>query len=56
MSDVCAVKREPITIKLAVAGRQRIRELAKTETEGNESQMVRKLLTEAIAARDRRAP
>lgn len=42
-------------VRLSPAGHARVAELAKVETEGNVSLMIRKLLSEAITARDRRA-
>jgi hypothetical protein len=46
--------REYVGIRLSPAGLERVRELAAVECEGNVSQMIRKLLGEALAARDRR--
>jgi len=43
-------------VRLAVDGLSRIRAMAEQETEGNVSQMVRKLLAEAIQHRDARGP
>lgn len=43
--------REHITIRLGLTGIAKLRELAEQETEGNVSQMTRKLLREAIEAR-----
>lgn len=47
--------REYVAVRLSPAGLQRVRELAAVECEGNVSQMIRKLLGEALAARDRKA-
>jgi hypothetical protein len=46
--------REYVSVRLSPSGLTRVRELADRETEGNLSQMIRKLLSEALAARDRR--
>lgn len=46
--------RESVTVRLGAQGLQRVRELAAEETEGNLSQMLRRLLTEAILVRDRK--
>lgn len=46
--------REYVPVRLSAAGLARVRELASAETEGNVSQMIRKLLAEALAARERR--
>jgi hypothetical protein len=46
--------RERIAVRLNPAGLARVRELADQEVDGNVSLMIRKLLGEAIAARDRR--
>lgn len=45
--------REYVSVRLSPEGLDRVRELAARETEGNISQMIRKLLTEALAHRDR---
>lgn len=45
-------RREYVAIRLSPEGLARVREFAKVETEGNVSQMVRKLLGEAIQHRD----
>lgn len=45
--------REPITVRLFPDPLARVKALATVETEGNLSLMVRKLLDEALAARDR---
>jgi hypothetical protein len=50
------VAREYVAVRLSPDGLARVREMASTETEGNISQMVRRLLSEAIAARDRKRP
>lgn len=47
--------REPVTVRLSVDGMARLRELAAAESEGNVSQMIRKLLAEALQTRDRKA-
>ena len=44
--------RENVPVRLSADGMQRIRALADVETEGNVSQMIRKLLTEALQHRD----
>lgn len=46
--------REPVTVRLSADGMRRVRELAAAETEGNTSQMIRKLLAEALLARGRK--
>lgn len=46
--------REYVPVRLSREGLAKVRELAAAETEGNVSQMVRKLLAEAIAARERK--
>lgn len=57
-SNVCYVtrparkRREYVPVRLGVDGLERVRQLADEETEGNVSQMVRKLLAEAIQHRD----
>jgi hypothetical protein len=43
--------REQIAVRLSPAGLTEVRRLAGRETEGNVSQMIRKLLGEALAAR-----
>jgi metal-responsive CopG/Arc/MetJ family transcriptional regulator len=43
--------RKQIALRLNEAGLARVEELAKSETEGNRSLMVRKLLAEALQAR-----
>jgi hypothetical protein len=43
-------------IRLSDEGLARVREMAEVETEGNVSQMIRKLLAEAIAHRDHVQP
>lgn len=50
--------REHVTVRLSPDGMARIRELANAETEGNVSMMTRRLLTEALTAREaqKRAP
>lgn len=45
-------RREHIAVRLSPDGLARVRELAEQETEGNVSQMIRKLLGEALATRD----
>jgi predicted transcriptional regulator len=52
LSDVA---RKSVTVRLSDAGMDRVEQLAADETEGNVSQMVRKLLAEAIHRRDLRA-
>lgn len=47
--------RRPLTVRLSDSGRQTVRELAEVETEGNESAMVRRLLSEALSARKARS-
>jgi hypothetical protein len=47
-------RREPVPLRLSPAGRQAVQELADKETDGNLSEMIRKLLAEAVAARQRR--
>lgn len=47
--------REYVPVRLSPEGLAKVRELAAAETEGNVSQMVRKLLAEALAQRDRKA-
>jgi hypothetical protein len=50
-------RREYVPVRLSVSGLDRIREMAAQETEGNVSQMIRKLLAEAIQHRDaKKAP
>ncbi len=46
--------REYLSVRLAPAGLAKVRELAAVETEGNVSQMIRKLLSEALDARGRK--
>ncbi len=46
------MSREHTAVRLSPAGLARVKELAEVETEGNVSQMIRKLLAEAITARD----
>ena len=48
-------RREHTAIRLSPDGLAKVRELADKETEGNVSQMVRKLLREALDARARKA-
>lgn len=43
--------RKPYAVRLTDNGLDRVRELAEVETEGNVSQMIRKLLREALDAR-----
>ena len=45
---------EHIGVRLSPDGLARVRELAEQETEGNMSSMIRKLLSEALAARERK--
>ena len=45
--------REYVAVRLSIDGVAHIKELAERETEGNLSQMVRKLLGEALAHRQR---
>ena len=45
--------RKPYAVRLTDSGLDRVRGLAEAETEGNVSQMIRKLLAEAIAVRDK---
>lgn len=47
--------REYVAVRLSPEGLAKVRELAEQETEGNASQMIRKLLGEALAARTNRA-
>lgn len=47
--------RRYVAVRISQEGLARLRELADLETEGNVSQMIRKLLGEALAARDRKA-
>ena len=49
MADVIRVM---TAVRLSPAGRDRIDALAKRETNGNRSDMIRKLLAEAMMARD----
>lgn len=49
-----AAEREHVTIRLGTTGLAKLRELAADETEGNLSQMTRKLLREALDARAKR--
>jgi hypothetical protein len=51
--DVVEDPREKVSVRLSKPGLERVRQLALAETEGNESQMIRKLLAEAITARGR---
>lgn len=44
--------REYVAVRLSLDGVNRVKELAAKETEGNLSQMIRKLLGEALAARE----
>jgi hypothetical protein len=46
--------REYTPVRLSPEGLAKVRELAQAETEGNVSQMIRKLLGEALAARERK--
>lgn len=48
-------RRAYVAVRLPPEGLARIRGFAERETEGNISQMIRKLLTEAIRHRDARA-
>lgn len=43
--------REYVPVRLSSEGIEHVRRLAEEETEGNVSQMIRKLLGEALAAR-----
>ncbi len=47
--------RERFAVRLKPAALVRVRELAAAETEGNVSQMIRKLLAEALDARSKRS-
>lgn len=47
-------RREHVSVRLSKDGMARVRELAGEETEGNQSQMLRRLLAEALRARTRR--
>ena len=44
-------RRPLVGIKISEEGRQHIQQLADVETSGNLSEMIRKLLAEAVAAR-----
>lgn len=46
-------RRELTAVRLSPQGLARVQELAEQETEGNVSMMIRRLLSEALAARDR---
>lgn len=48
--------REYVPVRLSPEGLAKVRELARKETEGNVSQMIRKLLAEALASRERGRP
>jgi hypothetical protein len=47
-------RRAHTAVRLSPDGLARVRELAAEETEGNVSAMLRKLLSEALVARDKR--
>lgn len=47
-------RRDHVTVRLSPDGLAKVRELADGETEGNISQMIRKLLREALAERERK--
>ena len=47
-------RREYVAVRLSPEGLTRVRGFADVETEGNVSQMIRKLLAEAIQQRDPR--
>lgn len=53
--DMSPSRRNHVTVRLSEAGLAKVRELAEAETEGNASQMIRKLLAEALQNRDRKA-
>jgi len=46
-------RRPLVGIKISEEGRRHIQELADVETDGNLSRMIRKLLAEAVAARQK---
>lgn len=54
LSDMDSKQRRPFTVRLNPAGHDEVLRLAREETEGNASQMVRKLLGEALDARRKR--
>jgi hypothetical protein len=47
-------RRPLIGVKISDEGRQHLQRLADVETDGNLSEMIRKLLSEAVAARQAR--
>lgn len=54
MSPRPGPRRQYVGVRLSPAGLEAVEKLAETETEGNVSEMIRKLLSEAITARQRR--
>lgn len=54
LDDVTQTAREPLAVRLSANGLAAVKKLAAEETEGNVSMMIRKLLGEALAARQKR--